>query len=129
MSLPVKTLGAGHAARAFIDTWLAGWGLHHRIDDVQLVLSELIGNVLRHTNSTAVTVLLDLDPEFLLMEVRDYGEALAPGEPDNDPNPTEAPEDAEGGRGMCVIRSLCTYYARLTREHPGDTRVVKMALT
>ncbi len=44
------------AARRFVVETLSGWGLGCVVDDAELLVSEVVSNVVRHTGSAATTV-------------------------------------------------------------------------
>ena len=72
MTLPAHRLAARLARRATQDT-LASWGLDHLEETAVLLVSELVGNVLRHARARALAMALYLDLEVssLLIEVHD----------------------------------------------------------
>lgn len=69
-------------------------------DDLELVVSELTTNVIRHTDSTTITVVLRRTTTEWLLDVAD-AERLPP----LDELPIPAPDDPTG-RGLIVVQAL-----------------------
>ncbi|UGQ10309.1 ATP-binding protein [Yinghuangia sp. ASG 101] len=94
---------ASRTVRRFAVAVLAAWRQPDLIDDTQLIVSELVGNVLRHTDSGHVVVSLRLLPEgesrgALLGTVTDCSAKL--------PGMRCADDRAEGGRGLTIVDAL-----------------------
>ena len=79
-------------------SWLGERGVP--ADDAALVLGELLANAVEHAR-TSVELRLSLAPTGLVVEVRDDGRGIA-GVPDQ-----RAPDDADHGRGLHIVRALC----------------------
>ncbi|MFJ9538673.1 ATP-binding protein [Streptomyces sp. NPDC101225] len=100
-------------ARDLTRITLADWGLTRRGDDVLLCVSELATNALLHgvpPNRCLRLCLTLTTDEVLRVEVHDSGsgEVLVP----------EPLLDAEGGRGLCLVRALSDAWGVRERE-PG----------
>ncbi|WP_329522414.1 ATP-binding protein [Spirillospora sp. NBC_01491] len=85
------------------------------IDDVEMVLSELVGNAIRHTSSgrggTVRTTIKFTPGRRVRIEVADDGGAVSL------PRIGEIDRDAIGGRGLQVVDKLATTWNfRATRE-------------
>ena len=76
---------------------LAEWGLAELADDVELVLSELLANVVLHAPGP-VTVSLTADDGVVRLEVADAGAAM--------PAPRLAREAGTTGRGLGLVTAL-----------------------
>jgi anti-sigma regulatory factor (Ser/Thr protein kinase) len=93
-----------HAARVrdirqFAQETLAGWGdLEHAGDQVQLIVSELMTNVIRHAAGHDATVRLERHVDRIVVAVVD---------PDTrPPRLTRATVDDEGGRGLHLVEAV-----------------------
>ncbi|MFJ5866041.1 SpoIIE family protein phosphatase [Streptomyces parvus] len=95
-SLPSDGSAAG-AARRLVRAQLERWSLSELMDVTELVVSELVGNALRHGGGPSGLRLLRHDR--LCVEVSDIGPDL--------PRIQHAPLSAEGGRGLQLINMLC----------------------
>lgn len=85
-------------ARAWAADVLRGWGCEGFVDDVRLVVSELVGNGVRHAG-TELRLALHLDPTTFRVEVVD----TAPGRVAPDP-----PDPfAAHGRGLGIVERTC----------------------
>lgn len=83
-----------HASRAF----LVEWGLDTVADTVELLITEIAGNAIQHTDSAGIDVSLSSCGGVVHLEV----DAGAPGRPRvRRPGP-----DEEGGRGMMLVDAL-----------------------
>lgn len=74
----------------------------HVIDDARLVVSELLGNALRHARpipETGLVLTLDVQPDAVRLSVSDGGSATLP-------TLLHAPGLAPGGRGLTIVRTL-----------------------
>lgn len=89
---------AAAAARTLIRTWLPQWGLSNLQEDAELIVSELVGNALRH-GASPVTLTLGTSDGHLVLAVEDAAAAALP-------IPRQAAADATDGRGMRIIGAL-----------------------
>ncbi len=95
------TLAAPGQARAFVRHVAQGWQLPASLaDDVTLVVSEAVTNVVRHAK-TPVLVGVARDRSSLLVSIAD-GQVAAPG-----PR-AAASADAEDGRGLMIIHAVAS---------------------
>jgi len=86
-----------------------------RMGELQLVLSEVVGNAVRHGSATdAITLAVTPKEEFLCVQVTDAGSGLAPW-------PRATVPDENGGWGLFLIESLTRRWG-MTRED-DHTRV------
>lgn len=87
-------------ARRTIARQLQAWGLTDQIDDLQLIVSELVTNALRHVGGP-IELLLLASPETVRVEVRDS---------DMEDMPTQAASNsyAFGGRGVPLVAAVAT---------------------
>ncbi len=69
-----------------------------RLDDAALVLSELVGNAVRHAQGDSIQVRLHRDRDVLHIAVQDGSTEM--------PAPREASFEDENGRGMLIIEAL-----------------------
>jgi anti-sigma regulatory factor (Ser/Thr protein kinase) len=91
-------LRAPAQARAFARRALSDWELADLVDNVELVVSELVSNAVRH-GAAPVELTLSRCPQHLLIAVQD-GAAGAP------PRPRPAAPTDDGGRGMRLVSVL-----------------------
>jgi DNA-binding response OmpR family regulator len=84
-------------ARRFVGGALDGWGRTEAAEVVDLLVSELVANAIRHSASE-VEVAVHLLPGGLRVEVHDSG--------DGRPTVVDADPDAERGRGLALVDAL-----------------------
>jgi anti-sigma regulatory factor (Ser/Thr protein kinase) len=107
-----RTADQLRAARAFVRDTLAKWGCRERIDDVELLVSELFTNAVLH-GAGRVDLRMELVDSRLKVEVVDEGRGppvslhAHPG------------VDATGGRGLLIVDTLA---ARWGDGHDRDGR-------
>ncbi|MBK5305608.1 MAG: ATP-binding protein [Frankiaceae bacterium] len=112
VELPSDLTAAG-AARAETRRVLPGWRLGALLDPVLLVVSELVGNAVRHGR-----------PPFD-MRLRKAGEGVRVDVHDEEPaEPTlkEAGPDAESGRGLLLVNAVASESG--VDQIEGDGKVV-----
>ena len=101
-TLPGRPEAATRARRAVRS--LSGLIDPDRLDDVELVASELVGNSVRHALRGGPDEAIDLrivaSPDTVRLEVADSG-------PGFEPNDVSRPSDlAQGGRGLFLVAAL-----------------------
>ena len=85
--------------RSLLWTTFACWACdRERLDDATLVLSELVGNAVRHAEGDSMQVRLRRTGEVLRIAVHDRSSSH--------PQPREASVEDESGRGMLIINAL-----------------------
>ena len=131
---------AGQRARTFTALTLADWGLGAFAEPVQLCVSELLGNCVKHARPDAcparphesqqVRVALRLWPTWLVLEVSD-GDPRPPVLPcTREPIPDlEEPEAlwATSGRGLRIVRDLADGLWWRPREGGGKSVLARFA--
>ncbi|MDO3704830.1 ATP-binding protein [Micromonospora sp. C28SCA-DRY-2] len=104
--------GACRRARELVADACARWSLPEAVGPASVVLSELVGNVVRHAG-TPMQVTLTLRRPWLHLTVVDGSpDAARPGDPDL---------RAEGGRGLMLVRELAQRWGSVPA---GDGKVV-----
>ena len=85
--------------RSLLWTTFACWRVSGtQLDDAALVLSELVGNAVRHADGPSLQVRLRRSGEVLRIAVHD--DSPVP------PRPRDAAEGDESGRGMHIVEAL-----------------------
>ena len=85
--------------RSMLWTTFACWDCDaDQLDDAALVLSELVGNAVRHAEGDTLRVRLRRTADVLRIAVQDGSAAL--------PAPRQASWEDESGRGMLIIEAL-----------------------
>ncbi|WP_432020683.1 SpoIIE family protein phosphatase [Streptomyces sp. 1222.5] len=85
------------AGREFLSRTLAAWGFAEAMDDARLLLSEVLTNAVQHGQGPIGVHLCRTDAD-LTVEISDRSPAL--------PQPRQAAEDEESGRGLLLVRAL-----------------------
>jgi serine/threonine-protein kinase RsbW len=89
--------------------------------DVQLVLSEACGNVVRHAKDTLeYSVTLAVDDDGCEIEVRDLGPGFRPAAPGQPQDPA-----SEAGRGLLLMRALVDDLQFIRGDDATRVRLVK----
>jgi len=103
-------------ARGVLGTLLDGLPVPREVvDDLQTALGEACANVVRHaTGSDAYEVDLQVDEDACVVQVRDRGPGFLPSPAHHTPGRPEA----EGGRGLALIRAL-TDHVEFERAEDG----------
>lgn len=105
--------GCVSVARRFVDQTLGSWGAEQAVFDVQLIVSELVTNAMRHGGG-AIDLRLLLSEAELACVVSDHSPV-----PPTTPATREADVFAEYGRGLRLVEALCGAWGWLT---PGGSR-------
>ncbi|MFE9454773.1 ATP-binding protein [Streptomyces sp. NPDC006739] len=92
-------------ARATLRTVLAAHGLTELAPTAELLASELLTNAHRHTRGPYALRVLPTEPGRLRVAVWDTDPTVPPGFADSSLPPALPPDDAEGGRGLHLVRS------------------------
>ncbi|TAL12401.1 MAG: hypothetical protein EPN99_16920 [Frankiales bacterium] len=98
-------------ARAAVTDFAQRVGIDEVCDDVVLLVSEMVTNAVRHA-SPPVRLELQSQAGDVVIAVRD-------GSPE-EPEPRDADEDAEGGRGMLLVDLLTSEHG-VRSQPPGKT--------
>lgn len=136
LSLPAADQATGRAAREMVRVALTGWGLGRLCDDVQLCVSELIGNAVHHSipdnrvgRSEAepmVALTLRAWPDWLFVEVADE-DSSPPTLPIGDVFGPDFAQDLpeallpDRGRGLHIVRTLTDYVWWVPRDEGGKS--------
>jgi anti-sigma regulatory factor (Ser/Thr protein kinase) len=92
-------------ARATLRTVLAAHGLTELAPTAELVASELLANAHLHTHGPYALRVRPMEPGRLRVAVWDTDPRVPPGFAGNGLLPEVPPEDAEGGRGLHLVRA------------------------
>ncbi|MEU9418900.1 ATP-binding protein [Streptomyces sp. NPDC051000] len=124
LRLPHDPRAAG-IARSTLRAVLRGHGMARLTDTAELLTSELVSNAYRHSRGPCALRLRAMAPERVRVGVWDtnpavpapFTDALAP--PDAESG--EGADDAEGGRGLLLVRLCAERYGayRLDGAHRG----------
>ena len=144
LSLTVDAEGTGHAAREMVRVTLTAWELGWLCDDVQLCVSELVGNVVLHSvpddrrgwpaSERMLTLTLRAWPGWLFAEVGD-ADSSAPTLPSGDGFGPDLAEDLpeallpDHGRGLHLVRSLSDHVWWAPRDEGGKSVLCRFDLT
>ncbi|MEV1070016.1 ATP-binding protein [Streptomyces sp. NPDC050263] len=119
MTLTVGAHSARHIRR-IARTLLADWDLKDLTDPVELALTELIANVVRHAPDRHCRLLLLKQPAGVRAEVTDnYGQLL--------PTPAELHPESEGGRGLFLLDAMVDKWG--VSPTPGGGKTVWFEIT
>lgn len=100
-------------ARRRVGALLGAWGAAQQVrDDVELVVSELFTNAVRHTDSERVGCALALSSAHIRITVTDEG-----GRGASAPRVQPGSVDKEGGRGLFLVGALSASWG--TQPDPG----------
>jgi anti-sigma regulatory factor (Ser/Thr protein kinase) len=107
------------ALRHFARNAARRWALPaDTVDALALVVTELVTNVVLHSDSPDLTVLLTHDGRAVRIEVKDGGT----WQPRTSPRLVPEDEDTACGRGLALVTQYCTWW--LAFPGPVGTRVV-----
>ncbi|QIK11095.1 ATP-binding protein [Streptomyces sp. ID38640] len=106
-------------ARRRVSALLCEWGADQQVrDDVELVVSELFTNAVRHTDSEKVGCELALFGAHIRIEITDQG-----GPADSAPHIQPGSVDQECGRGLFLVGALSESWGSRPTDS-GQGRVV-----
>ncbi len=113
--LPARRTSVPEARRR-VTALLRAWGARQQVrDDVELVVSELITNAIRHTDSEKVGCELRLAGAHIRIEITDQGGPQASA-----PHAQPGSVDKECGRGLFLVGALSERWGtRLDATGPG----------
>ena len=127
LELPLRTANAaaGLVARDTARLYLASWNVDDDVVDAVLqVVTELLGNVVRHTDSAYVVVVVCHLRDHIRVEVSDFGQPRVPG---TAPVIHDVGEDDEDRRGLALVEYLSVKIGDFPNDH-GLTRYCEIAL-
>jgi anti-sigma regulatory factor (Ser/Thr protein kinase) len=104
-------------ARARTRSVLGAWRLPTLLDPLLLVVSELVGNAVRHGRPPVEMLLRRTGTGKVRVEVHDENAATAPAGGGQLPD-----DDAESGRGLYLVEAVSTDSG--VEQVPGDGKVV-----
>ncbi len=102
---------ARHQTRATLTVWGVP---EDAVDVAELIVSELVTNAIRHCDTR----------HLVHLQVRDDGAALHVEVSDpsrRHPRPGVASPDAESGRGLFLVRAVCSEFGARDRDPVGKT--------
>ncbi|MGW7029144.1 ATP-binding protein [Streptomyces xanthophaeus] len=85
-------------ARRDVTLCLRTWGLDALVDDARLIVSELVTNAAKHTQTRRIGVSVTRQPNHVRIVVTDTSRTL--------PTPAVSTPDAEAGRGLQLVDQL-----------------------
>ena len=107
-------LDSVHAARDFVAQHAYSLPQWCR-DDLELLVSELVTNAIRH-GQPAISLVMHVDPPLVGVEVRDQGPSVPASVP------PEAPLDGAGGRGLLIVDRIASSWGVVPADlPPGKT--------
>lgn len=127
LELPLRADNAlaGRVARDTARLYLASWGVGDEIVDAVLqVVAELLGNVVRHTDSAHALVVICHLRDRIRIEVSDFGRPRVPG---TAPVVVSVGDEDEDRRGLALVE----FFSVKAGDFPNDrglTRYSEIAL-
>lgn len=127
LELPLRTDNAlaGRVARDTARLYLTSWAVDDDTRDAVLqVIAELLGNVVRHTDSAHALVVMCHLRDRIRIEVADFGRPRVPG---TTPVIHEVADDEEDRHGLALV----AFFSIKTGDFPNDgglTRYSEIAL-
>ncbi|MGW3134951.1 ATP-binding protein [Streptomyces sp. NPDC001139] len=108
-SLPGRSLHTPRAARTHVTNNCRIWHVPRQaVEGLALITSELATNAVVHAPAEEITVMLGLAPHYVWVSVTDRGRPRSPI------IRRTAAEDAEDGRGLCLVEALATRWHATT---------------
>jgi anti-sigma regulatory factor (Ser/Thr protein kinase) len=117
-STVVRRLDAPQLARRYARAECAGHAPPALVEDVELVMSELVTNAMRHGRGE-ITMHLEVAPDRILVGVQDQGGGR--------PLPREPDASDVNGRGLALVALLATEWG--VQPEPAGGKVVWCVLT
>jgi anti-sigma regulatory factor (Ser/Thr protein kinase) len=117
-STVVRRRDAARLARRYARAQCAGNAPPTLVEDVELVVSELVTNAVRHGRGE-ITMHLEVAPDRVVVGVQDQGAGH--------PSPREPDATDANGRGLALVAVLATQWG--VRPEPGGGKVVWCVLT
>ena len=127
LELPLRTDDemAGRVARGTARLYLASWAVDDEVVYAVLqVLAELLGNVVRHTDSAHALVVICHLRDRIRVEVADFGRPRVPG---TAPVIHEVGDDEEDRRGLALVEHFSAKAGDFPNQR-GLTRYSEIAL-
>lgn len=127
LELPLRTdnILTCRIARDTARLYLASWSVDEDATDAVLqVIAELLGNVVRHTDSAYALVVVCLLRDRIRIEVSDFGQPRIPG---TAPVIVNSGDDEEDRRGLALVEYFSIKAGDFPNEH-GLTRYSEIAL-
>ena len=128
LELPLRTINAlaGWVARDTARLYLASWLVDDEVADAVVhVIAELLGNVVRHTDSVHALVVVCHLRDRIRIEVSDFGQPRVPG---TSPVVVSVGDDEEDRRGLALVQFFSAKAGDFSNER-GLTRYSEIALT
>ena len=105
-------------ARHFVAGCLRRWGFAQRVDDAELLTSELVTNAVRHAGAPVV-VRVGQEADGVIVAVQDPAPAL--------PTPRPAGPEDVSGRGLAIVAAMAADWG--VDPVPDDGKAVWFRLT
>jgi anti-sigma regulatory factor (Ser/Thr protein kinase) len=127
LELPLRTANvlAGRLARDTARLYLASWAVDDSATDAVLqVIAELLGNVVRHTDSAHALVVMCHLRDRIRIEISDFGQPRVAG---TAPVVHTVSDDEEDRRGLALVE----YFSAKAGDFPNErglTRYSEIAL-
>ncbi|WP_330288852.1 ATP-binding protein [Streptomyces sp. NBC_00576] len=113
-------------ARATLRTVLAAHDLAHLTPTAELLASELLTNAHLHTRGPYMLRLLATEPDRLRVAVWDTDPRVPPGFREEGALAAVPPDDAEGGRGLHLVRACADSWGVSVLRELGASKGGKM---
>ncbi|WP_203237585.1 ATP-binding protein [Streptomyces sp. CdTB01] len=104
-----RSLHTPRTARTHVTSTCRTWHVPRQaVEGLALITSELATNAVVHAHAEEITVMLGLTPHYVWVSVTDRGRTRSPIVR------RTAAEDAEDGRGLCLVEALATRWHATT---------------
>ena len=117
IDLPAESASA-RRARGFVSTAAEMWGRPELASGAGLCATELVTNVLIHTDCTACRLAVSYQHDRLLIEVHDDSPKL--------PSRSTEAVEAEHGRGLQIVEAVASEWGIVSDTHSGKSIWVRM---